>query len=137
MLKGLLLYSPVFLRSLWFVPLSTRRTSCPFTNPTMWDQRLLHRCILSSAKWLILQLSILLPLLAVTHILWVRNGAFHFVIVNNCVQMAFELIHNTEKVRFSKIPLTSQKINLLKTKRNLLYIRNQTVPHSKHFPSWL
>ena len=27
--------------------------------------------------------------------------------------------------------------NLLKTKRNLLYIRNQSVPHSKHFPSRL
>ena len=25
-------------------------------------------------------------------------------------------------------------INLLKTKRNLLYIRNQFVPRSKHFP---
>jgi len=24
--------------------------------------------------------------------------------------------------------------NLLKTKRNLLYIRNQSVPHCKHFP---
>ena len=28
-------------------------------------------------------------------------------------------------------------INLLKTKRNLLYIRNQFVPHSKHFPPQL
>ena len=27
--------------------------------------------------------------------------------------------------------------NLLKTKRNLLYIRNQSVPRSKHFPPWL
>ena len=26
------------------------------------------------------------------------------------------------------------RINLLKTKRNLLYIRNQSVPRSKHFP---
>ena len=26
------------------------------------------------------------------------------------------------------------KINFLKTKRNLLYIRNQFVPRSKHFP---
>ena len=25
-------------------------------------------------------------------------------------------------------------VNLLKTKRNLLYIRNQFVPRSKHFP---
>jgi len=25
-------------------------------------------------------------------------------------------------------------INLLKTKRNLLYIRSQSVPRSKHFP---
>jgi hypothetical protein len=25
-------------------------------------------------------------------------------------------------------------INLLKTKRNLLYVRNQPVPRSKHFP---
>ena len=25
-------------------------------------------------------------------------------------------------------------VNLLKTKRNLLYIRNQSVPRSKHFP---
>ena len=28
-------------------------------------------------------------------------------------------------------------INLLKTKRNLLYIRNQSVPRSKHFPPQL
>ena len=28
-------------------------------------------------------------------------------------------------------------VNLLKTKRNLLYIRNQSVPRSKHFPSQL
>ena len=27
-----------------------------------------------------------------------------------------------------------QYLNLLKTKRNLLYIRNQSVPRSKHFP---
>ena len=27
--------------------------------------------------------------------------------------------------------------NLLKTKRNLLYIRSQSVPRSKHFPPWL
>ena len=30
-----------------------------------------------------------------------------------------------------------QQFNLLKTKRNLLYIRNQFVPRSKHFPSRL
>jgi hypothetical protein len=28
-------------------------------------------------------------------------------------------------------------INLLKTKRNLLYTSNQSVPRSKHFPPWL
>jgi len=28
-------------------------------------------------------------------------------------------------------------VNLLKTKRNLLYIRNQSVPRCKHFPSRL
>jgi len=28
-------------------------------------------------------------------------------------------------------------IDLLKTKWNLLYIRNQSVLHSKHFPTWL
>ena len=28
-------------------------------------------------------------------------------------------------------------LNLLKTKRNLLYIRNQTVPHIKRFPTLL
>ena len=27
--------------------------------------------------------------------------------------------------------------NLLKTKRNLLDIRNQSVPRCKHFPPWL
>ena len=27
-------------------------------------------------------------------------------------------------------------LNLLNTKRNLLYIRNQSVPRSKHFPAW-
>jgi len=33
---------------------------------------------------------------------------------------------------------TVKKIfNLLKAKRNLLYIRNQSVPHCKHFPPWL
>ena len=29
------------------------------------------------------------------------------------------------------------QLNLLKTKRNLLYIRNQSVPHSKHVPPQL
>ena len=29
------------------------------------------------------------------------------------------------------------RFNLLKTKRNLLYIRNQSVPRSKHFPPLL
>ena len=29
---------------------------------------------------------------------------------------------------------SSAEIDLLKTKRNLLYIRNQSVPHCKHFP---
>jgi hypothetical protein len=28
-------------------------------------------------------------------------------------------------------------INLLKTKPNLLYISNQSVPRCKHIPSWL
>jgi len=28
-------------------------------------------------------------------------------------------------------------VNLLKTKRNLIYIRNQSVPRCKHFPPWL
>jgi len=28
-------------------------------------------------------------------------------------------------------------INLLKTKRSLLYIRNQPVPRCEHFPPWL
>jgi len=27
-----------------------------------------------------------------------------------------------------------QRVNLLKTKRNLLYIRNQSVPRCKYFP---
>ena len=30
--------------------------------------------------------------------------------------------------------ISYQKLNLLKTKRNLLYIINQSVPRSKHFP---
>ena len=33
-------------------------------------------------------------------------------------------------VRFYHIP----RLNLLKTKRNLFYIRNQSIPRSKHFP---
>jgi len=33
--------------------------------------------------------------------------------------------------------LRTFQINLLKTKRNLFYIRNQSVPHSKHFPPCL
>jgi hypothetical protein len=28
-------------------------------------------------------------------------------------------------------------VNLLNTKRSLLYISNQSVPHCKHFPPWL
>ena len=28
-------------------------------------------------------------------------------------------------------------VNILNTKRNLLYIRNPFVPRSKHFPPWL
>jgi hypothetical protein len=38
------------------------------------------------------------------------------------------------KVLYSTAKRTLHDINLLKTKRNLLYIRNQSVPHSKHFP---
>ena len=34
-------------------------------------------------------------------------------------------------------PIPAFLFNLLKTKRNLLYIRNQSVPHSKHVPPWL
>jgi hypothetical protein len=37
-------------------------------------------------------------------------------------------------VNFTKTPRSETQINLLKTKRNLLYIRNQTVPRRKHFP---
>jgi len=33
--------------------------------------------------------------------------------------------------------LKTDKENFLKTKRNLRYIRNQSVPHSKHFLPWL
>ena len=36
---------------------------------------------------------------------------------------------------FSYLEATfSAQVNLLKAKRNLLYIRNESVPHSKHFP---
>jgi len=34
----------------------------------------------------------------------------------------------------SQVQGWGNKINLLKTKRNLLYIRNQSVPRCKHFP---
>lgn len=33
--------------------------------------------------------------------------------------------------------IPSYSFNLLKTKRNLLYMRNKSVPHSKHFPPQL
>jgi hypothetical protein len=32
---------------------------------------------------------------------------------------------------------SAAQFNLLKTKRNLLYLKNQSVPRCKHFPSWL
>ena len=35
------------------------------------------------------------------------------------------------------LPVLFRSLNLLKTKRNLLYIRNQFVPRSKHFPQRL
>jgi hypothetical protein len=35
---------------------------------------------------------------------------------------------------YSHFPLYVKWINLLKSKRNLLYIRNQSVPRCKHFP---
>jgi len=37
-------------------------------------------------------------------------------------------------VRDSLDFMRDSKFNPLKTKRNLLYIRSQSVPHSKHFP---
>jgi len=38
---------------------------------------------------------------------------------------------------FLKKAETCNTFNLLKTKRNLLYIRNQSVPRCKHFPARL
>jgi hypothetical protein len=54
--------------------------------------------------------------------------------------IGFNLLIRTEKdvncyhIQQNKKILT---LNLLKTKSNLLYIRNQSVPRSKHFPPWL
>jgi hypothetical protein len=35
------------------------------------------------------------------------------------------------------VPLIPHSFNLLKMKRNLLYMRHQSVPRCKHFPPWL
>ena len=44
------------------------------------------------------------------------------------------VIYVSCSVQCACIPSYYQLINLLKTKRNLLYIINQSVPRSKHFP---
>jgi len=46
-------------------------------------------------------------------------------------------VHNNGEARSFKaiyIYSSTRNVNLLKTKRNLLYIRNQSVPRCKHFP---
>jgi hypothetical protein len=37
-------------------------------------------------------------------------------------------------VNFTKTPRNEAQFNVLKTKGNLLYIRNHSVPRCKHFP---
>ena len=41
------------------------------------------------------------------------------------------------RLKFDHSCLCDAKVNLLKMKRNLLYIRNQFIPRSKHFTSRL
>ena len=42
--------------------------------------------------------------------------------------------HLNTKLKTNCSQLTVQEFNLLNTKRSLLYIMNQSVPRSKHFP---
>jgi hypothetical protein len=47
----------------------------------------------------------------------------------SCTNQAYQLFPWNER--------NLHMFNLLKTKRNLLYIRHQSVPRCKHFPPWL
>ena len=54
-------------------------------------------------------------------------------------QLKFSLLTYQEQINGSRngpcgLQVDIQRINLLKTKRNLLYLRNQSIPCSKHFP---
>jgi len=46
-------------------------------------------------------------------------------------------IHIHYEYEYEILPSLLRNINLLKTKHNVLYIRNQSVPRCKHFPPWL
>jgi len=65
-----------------------------------------------------------------------------------CVWICFcvirQVLNFLKHGQFQRIPVCGQNItqkklvlNLLKTRRNLLYIRNQSVPRCKHFPPQL
>jgi hypothetical protein len=52
--------------------------------------------------------------------------------VSYCIMRLIEFPENPQHVQAYFNILNN--INLLTTKRNLLYIRHQSVPHCKHFP---
>ena len=64
---------------------------------------------------------------------------FHFLFLFSHIDVLsgwlflFEMCRTGLSTLFGK-ELDSSELNLLKTKPNLLYIRNQFVPRSKHFP---
>ena len=54
--------------------------------------------------------------------------------------VSFTKTRMKERIRYyfgDRLIPEASSFNLLKTERNLLYIRNQSIPRSKRFPSWL
>ena len=55
------------------------------------------------------------------------------------VYMIDKLLEQVQNIKYLRIIIDSklnfrEHFNLLRTKRNLFYVRNQFVPRSKHFP---
>jgi hypothetical protein len=71
-----------------------------------------------------------LTLLSSTKAISLRLRVFLFPATNNTNTAAV-------RCRSASSDIKTCLFNLLKTKRNLLYIRHQSVPRSKHFPTRL
>ena len=69
-----------------------------------------------------------------TYWLGKQNKQYTFVVSSFCVQCA--QMKQATFTQMVTIP-TVARLNLLKTKRRLLYLNTQFVPRTKHFSSWL